>query len=584
MVEIMTKTNRFVRTALAAAMCTAALGVHAKNAPQGNETSRLLNEGKVAFNEVAATESKEGRFAADGRAVTLYAPAYQANVADAESMAREFVTARAEQLGLKDSPAELKTAYVRDDVAFHVVRFTQTLDGVPVYGSDLAVTVKPNGEVIFVSSETRPTIERIGVTASRTVGDVRSQVVRAFGMPAARDEVAPKLMVYADTQPTRLAWVYVVRDSEKRGSWEIVADASTGEILDSRNTEYYVDGTGTVFDPDPLTTARATYGTGGFIDAADADSPDLTSQLQSVTLQDITLVGGVYKLEGPWARCEDWDAPFGGVNDCPTPATPDFSATRASQGFEGPHVYHLIDKQMRYLNQTLGVTVVPNTVAGGVRFDPHGFNFADNSSFSSGTDRLTFGEGVVDDAEDADVVIHELGHGLHDWVTNGGLSQVQGLSEGVGDYFGNSYNRASGDWTAADPQWFWMFHWDGHAAQTWPGRVTNWHLNHSYPGNLGSPAPHTPGQYWASCNMVGWSAIGRDKMDKAMLRGLAMTSGSSNQQVAAQAVITAAATMGAAMGYTPADIAALGAAYNTSCTYGVTVPASDLIFADDFEN
>ena len=220
-------------------------------------------------------------------------------------------------------------------------------------------------------------------------------------------------------------------------------------------------------------------------------------------------------------------------------------------------------------------------MAGGVRLDPHGWNLQDNSSFTPSTDRLSFGEGGVDDAEDADVVLHELGHGLHDWVTNGGGSQVQGLSEGVGDYFANSYNRSTGYWTPTDPQWFWMFQWDGHN-QYWSGRVTNWHTNHSWPGNLGSGI-HAQGQYWASCNLVAWTAIGRDKMDKAMLRGLAMTSGSSNQQVAAQAVITAAATMGSAQGYTAADIAAIGAAYNTSCTYAVTVPQSDIIFQNGFD-
>lgn len=560
---------------LTATICACLFQAHAQ-AKTGHDHAI---EDVRAFNDISVVQDTTGRFAAeDGRALTLFQPAFKANVGNAESMAREFMAARAEQLGIKHSPAILETAYQRDDGAFHVVRFRQVLDGVPVYGSDIAVTVKPDGEVIFVSSEARPAIEAITVTASRSALDVRNEVVQAFGMPAARDEISPELMVFADTAPTRLVWVYILRDSVKRGAWEVIADVETAEIIQSRDTELRIDAVGTVFDPDPLSSARATYGTGGYTDANDADSADLTSQLRTVTLRDITFSGGVYSLVGPWARCEDWDAPFGGVNDCPTPAAPDFSATRASQLFEGPNVYYAIDTMMRYLNVTLGVTVVPNSVAGGVRFDPHGWNGADNSSFTPSTDRLTFGEGGVDDAEDADVIIHELGHGLHDWITNGGLSQVQGLSEGVGDYFGNSYNRATGNWTPADPQWFWMFQWDGHNP-FWGGRVTNWHLNHSYPGNLGSGI-HAQGQYWASCNMVAWSAIGRDAMDTAMLRGLAMTTSSSNQQVAAQAVITAAA----AMGYTSSQIAALGSAYNTSCTYNVTVPAVDLIFEDGFDN
>ncbi len=568
----MTKPSNFLLASIAIALggfCGSALALQ--------PVVQML-QNKPAINANAALETAEGQFAADGRATALFQPAFRASVqGNAESMAREFTSARAAQLGIANSPATLATAYQRNDGGFAVVRFQQMLSGVPVYGSDIAVSVKPDGEVIFVSSEARPLIDAIPVEPARNAIDVRQQVVQAFGMPTARDVLEPKLMVYADAQPTHLAWVYVVRDPQKAGEWEIVADASSGEILDFRNTEYYVDGTATVFDPDPLTSARGTYGSGGLTDASDADSAGLTAQLVNVTLRDITLSAGVYKLEGPWARCQDWATPTGGVNDCPTPVTSDFSTTRADQKFEGPNVYFLIDKQMRYLNQTLGVTVVPNSVAGGVRFDPHGFQGTDNSSFSSGSDQLQFGEGGVDDAEDADVVLHELGHGLHDWITNGGLSQTDGLSEGVGDYFANSYNRSTGHWTAADPQWFWMFQWDGHN-QYWNGRVTNWNIGHSYPSNIGSGI-HEQGQYWASCNLVAWVAIGRNAMDKAMLLGLAMTSGSSSQKVAAQAIINAAATSG----YTPTQINALASAYNSSCSYNVTVPSTDLIFANGFE-
>lgn len=47
-----------------------------------------------------------------------------------------------------------------------------------------------------------------------------------------------------------------------------------------------------------------------------------------------------------------------------------------------------------------------------------------------------------------------------------------------------------------------------------------------------------------------------------------MTNGSTNQKAAAQAVLTAAS----ALGYSSAQLTAIGNAYNKSCTYGVTVP------------
>ena len=135
---------------------------------------------------------------------------------------------------------------------------------------------------------------------------------------------------------------------------------------------------------------------------------------------------------------------------------------------------------------------------GGVQFDLHAMSGQDNSYHSDGD--LHFGEGGVDDAQDADVVIHELGHGLHDWLTNGNLSQVQGLSEGVGDYVvGGRLAAATSpiQWTPADAPAFLAFNWDGHNPYR-PGRVTNWNVGRVYPRDVASQEGHTAGQYWSS--------------------------------------------------------------------------------------
>jgi hypothetical protein len=54
-----------------------------------------------------------------------------------------------------------------------------------------------------------------------------------------------------------------------------------------------------------------------------------------------------------------------------------------------------------------------------------------------------------------------------------------------------------------------------------------------------------------------------------MFAGLMMTGATTNQKDAAQAVIDAAA----ALGYSSAEVNAIGNAYNVSCTYAVSVPA-----------
>lgn len=68
----------------------------------------------------------------------------------------------------------------------------------------------------------------------------------------------------------------------------------------------------------------------------------------------------------------------------------------------------------------------------------------------------------VDDAEDADVILHELGHGIHDFLTVGHLSQIEGLSEGIGDYIAMSYSRSKGllkKEPIKSKEYDWVFKW-----------------------------------------------------------------------------------------------------------------------------
>ena len=84
----------------------------------------------------------------------------------------------------------------------------------------------------------------------------------------------------------------------------------------------------------------------------------------------------------------------------------------------------------------------------------------DNSYYDMLHQRLSFGQGGVDDGEDADVIIHELSHGLHQWLTRDGVSQREGIAEGFGDYVAVSYSRTRNKWKYTDPQYNWVFGWD----------------------------------------------------------------------------------------------------------------------------
>jgi hypothetical protein len=285
----------------------------------------------------------------------------------------------------------------------------------------------------------------------------------------------------------------------------------------------------------------------------------LNNARTSVVLPEIDLTAGVYKLKSSYAEIKELGSPAKGLF---TQATSAFNFTRSEDGFEAVNAFYHIDKSMRYINETLGIPCVPYQGANGglVFFDPHGANSADNSFYSNG--QLQFGEGGVDDAEDADVVLHELGHGLHDWITGGGLSQVNGLSEGSGDYWAVSYSRSLNQWTSDTPQYNWVFGWDGHNP-FWNGRTTDYGA--SYSGGLVGQI-HTDGQIWGTVLMKIWDGIGREKTDKAFLNGLDLTVSSTNQQNAAIAVRTAAMDMN----YPCADVALMTEKFVEA---GYTMPA-----------
>jgi hypothetical protein len=141
-----------------------------------------------------------------------------------------------------------------------------------------------------------------------------------------------------------------------------------------------------------------------------------------------------------------------------------------------------------------------------VKFDPHGFFGYSEAIYVPWAQFVAFGEGAmaVDIAEDAAIIMHELGHGSHDWVTGGSglaaISLVEGLPEGIGDYLAQSYCRSLGLWNASDPEYHLLRHWGG-LPSTAPNRTTNC-AKHCPEGLVGDYAAcHTDGQIWSTCNM-----------------------------------------------------------------------------------
>lgn len=490
-----------------------------------------------------------------------------AQVSENESAARKWISAHAADLKLKSTDT-FKLSFVFKSSAGETLRFQQMMNDVPVYQSEIVVNFNPANELVFTSDSYDPTIQNIVTTPAISQEASLNASKENLKFSGEYTVSENKLLVVKINDQTKLVYRVITNFQIGNGTWEVLVDAQNGTVLSTNEISLkyhksgnlkkaekvtpatamaplaFVSGTAMVYLSDPLSAALVPYGTTGYIDGAgagDVNTTQLTAARTSVTLPEIDLTAGVYKLKSSYVEIVDIEAPSKGLF---TQATSAFNFTRNQDGFEAANAFYQLDKSLRYINETLGILCKPQSNGGVLRFDPSGWNGADQSSFSPANDVLSFGEGCVDDAEDADVILHELGHGIHDWMTNGSTSGT--LGEGNGDYWAQSYGRSVNQWTSSDPYFQYMFKWDGHNT-CWAGRTTD--FGGMYPADI-TGSVHNDGQIWATALMQIWDVLGRTKTDKAFLNGLALTNSSSNQQTAARAVRQAAINMN----YACADI------------------------------
>lgn len=197
-------------------------------------------------------------------------------------------------------------------------------------------------------------------------------------------------------------------------------------------------------------------------------------------------------------------------------------------------VYYHLDRSQRYLQSLdLGREVQ----AGPLSVEPHGLCGSDNSKYFVESNRLAFGDGGIDDAEDADVIWHEYGHALLEAAAPGLLRTNEGvaLHEGWADYWAASYSRhleESGKVPIGD--WRKVFTWDGN--QFWNGRRLD-ALAH-YPEGLTGQV-HTDGLMWATTLMQVHDDLGAAVTDRLVLLSHAYLNWPVKFSDAAEAVLQA---------------------------------------------
>jgi len=182
-------------------------------------------------------------------------------------------------------------------------------------------------------------------------------------------------------------------------------------------------GTGRVFVSNPVQS----LGDESLTDQKDSDAAVPAAAYWNVTLTDLD--GSGY-LQGKWAAIvsETGNRAYSPTNT--------FRYTRSQDEFEQVMAYYWITESQRYIQSLgFGSTRRPvNKTAQAVRINQWG---VDNSfATDHPKNELRFGKGGVDDAEDAEVILHEYGHAIH-FAQNFSFASVDAgsISEGFGDYW-----------------------------------------------------------------------------------------------------------------------------------------------------
>lgn len=181
-------------------------------------------------------------------------------------------------------------------------------------------------------------------------------------------------------------------------------------------------GTGLVFKVNPVQSS----GDQSLTDQKDAAGAVPANAYARVVIRNLD--GSGY-LSGKWAnvRTETGNPAYSITNT--------FDFDRRQDEFEQTMAYFWINQAQEYL-QSLGFgSTLPAVLKRpfDVRINQSG---ADNSYMWSKHNYIRLGKGGVDDAEDAEVIVHEYGHAVHhDQVTDFGTSFDAGaIGESFGDY------------------------------------------------------------------------------------------------------------------------------------------------------
>jgi Zn-dependent metalloprotease len=437
-------------------------------------------------------------------------------------VAQAFLKKVARDLQIAPDLSQLKFDKVKQSLLGSHVLFQQQHAGQAVSGAWVRVDIDREGRVYNVQNDLIPqvTLKRAArpARAARTaapaldeaaireaaraaVGDGQGEVIEAEACFVPRDGVP------------RAAWKVIVVRRRPRGEWKLYLDPQ-GVVFEIVPLLKHALGQGRVFDPNPVVRLNDT----SLSDTAHV--PDAAYSL--VSLPDVA-AGGT--LDGPFVTTRL-------TTQRVRRKSRRFVFRRGQRAFKEVMVYFHIDRAQRHI-QSLGFDNVLNKP---VEVDVDGT--PDDNSFYSPTDKsLTFGTGGVDDAEDADIILHEYGHAIQDDQVPGfGQSRECGaMGEGFGDFLAASF------FSDAKPQALkpTVGNWDAVAySGDEPPCLRRLDSNKKYPRDMHGEV-HDDGEIWSACLWEVRAALGRLQAERLVIAHHFLLTRTASFEDAAEALLTA---------------------------------------------
>ena len=421
-----------------------------------------------------------------------------------EQIALRFLSANRALFKLEDVLPALRLRRVIVSLGARHVIFEQRFRRLLIHRAYVTVHVSRDRRVFLVKNRAVPKEFLHAAGFRLTPRAARRRAFKAVGKHRREFRVLGSVekLWFPRREAIRPAFRVRLHREAPRQEWLIYVDGATGGILSRYDNLAFALGRGRVFDPNPVVALGDWRPL--LRDGRPIAPPE--EAYETVRLGGLRATG---YLDG------------GRVSTAPTPRRVRSTRRRflyaaRDRGFEEVMAYFHVDRAMRYL-ESLGYRSGRSIFSEAMKVNARGTR-EDNSWYSPGLRSLTFGTGGVDDAEDAETILHEFGHAVQDAICPdfGQSVQAAAMGEGFGDYFAGSF-FAGMKTRAFRPA---LMTWDaiasGDGEPPCLRRLDEPVTFESFDGS-DSADEHENGKIWSATLWAIWNALGRDVADRLIV-------------------------------------------------------------------